>query len=311
MIKKLILAAGLFALTLHVSAQNEAINNQTILDLLKEGFKTEEIKGAIENCTERSITYSLDYMRQLKAAGADAELTTYIQKIAKADFGYEGVMLWNPNNSSKPVKLLRTQFEKESKGFNLGTIAAIGAASYMVGSAVSGDIHSGTAAAVTAGTGVLMSSGKDIQKLMLPGSTSKCRISGESGKHPVFRFYFPKTENNSFEKSANNWYEMIMSAIQSPNEFQCVKMQVKTKKDGNGRRLFPDKMSYTVLGFEGSNASTRQIINFDVKDINNSTFEVSFPQALEPGEYVFFYKSGLNSESFKEHPFGFDFTVTE
>ena len=89
MIKKLILAAGLFALTLHVSAQNEAINNQTILDLLKEGFKTEEIKGAIENCTERSITYSLDYMRQLKAAGADAELTTYIQKIAKADFGYE------------------------------------------------------------------------------------------------------------------------------------------------------------------------------------------------------------------------------
>src|SRR5574344_358004 len=311
MVKKILLAASFLALTLHVGAQNETINNQTVLDLLKEGFKTEEIKGAIENSTERTITYSLDYMRQLKTAGADADLITYIQKIAKADFGYEGVMLWNPNNSDKPVKLLRTQFEKESKGFNLGTIAAIGAAAFVVGSAVDGHVNSGAAAGVTAAAGVLMSSGHDSQKMMLPGSTSKCKNSGENGKQPVFRFYFPKGDKNSFEKSANNWYEMVMSAIQSPNEFQCVKMQVKAKKDGSGRRLFPDKMSYTVLGFEGSNASTRQIVNFDVKDINNSTFEVTFPQALEPGEYVFFYKSGLNSESFKEHPFGFDFTVTE
>jgi hypothetical protein len=30
-------------------------------------------------------------MRQLNAAGAEASLTTFIQKIAKTDFGYEGI----------------------------------------------------------------------------------------------------------------------------------------------------------------------------------------------------------------------------
>ena len=126
-IKRFMMTLSLAIMTLAASAQNEAINNETILTLLKEGFSSEEIIGAIENSTERTIQYSIDYMRQLKAAGADAALTTYIQKIAKQDFGYEGILWWNPTNGGKPKKMYRTQFEKESKGFNLGTIAAMGA----------------------------------------------------------------------------------------------------------------------------------------------------------------------------------------
>ena len=57
--------------------------------------------------------------RELKAAGAEASLTTFIQKIAKTDFGYEGILWWNPSGGGKPKKMYRTQFEKESKGFNL------------------------------------------------------------------------------------------------------------------------------------------------------------------------------------------------
>ena len=74
-------------------------------------------------------------------------------------------------------------------------------------------------------------------------------------------------------------------------------------------RLFPENMSYSVAGFEGTNASNRTIIDFEIKDVNNNTFEVTFPKGLEPGEYCFFYKGGLSSQAFKEHPFGFDFTV--
>ena len=276
-IKRFMMTLSLAIMTLAASAQNEAINNETILTLLKEGFSSEEIIGAIENSTERTIQYSIDYMRQLKAAGADAALTTYIQKIAKQDFGYEGILWWNPTNGGKPKKMYRTQFEKESKGFNLGTIAAMGAGALLVGSAVSGNKPSGgVAAAATAGTIAMMSTGKDIQKLML-----------------------------------DNWYQIVMSNIQNPNEFQCIKMQVKEpKKNGKGgRRLFPEKMSYSVLGFEGTNASNRNIIDFEINEINNNTFEVTFPKELEPGEYCFFYKGGLGSDSFKEHPFGFDFTV--
>ena len=297
-IKRFMTTLSLAIMTLAASAQNEAINNETILTLLKEGFSSEEIIGAIENSTERTIQYSIDYMRQLKAAGADAALTTYIQKIAKQDFGYEGILWWNPTNGGKPKKMYRTQFEKESKGFNLGTIAAMGAGALLVGSA-------------TAGTIAMMSTGKDIQKLMLPGATSKLQMEGENGRHPVFRFYFPKRDAESFQQAADNWYQIVMSNIQNPNEFQCIKMQVKEpKKNGKGgRRLFPEKMSYSVLGFEGTNASNRNIIDFEINEINNNTFEVTFPKELEPGEYCFFYKGGLGSDSFKEHPFGFDFTV--
>ena len=156
-----------------------------------------------------------------------------------------------------------------------------------------------------------MSTGKDIQKLMLPGATSKLQMEGENGRHPVFRFYFPKRDAESFQQAADNWYQIVMSNIQNPNEFQCIKMQVKEpKKSGKGgRRLFPEKMSYSILGFEGTNASNRNIIDFEINEINNNTFEVTFPKELEPGEYCFFYKGGLGSASFKEHPFGFDFTV--
>ena len=311
-IKRFMMTLSLAIMTLAASAQNEAINNETILTLLKEGFSSEEIIGAIENSTERTIQYSIDYMRQLKAAGADAALTTYIQKIAKQDFGYEGILWWNPTNGGKPKKMYRTQFEKESKGFNLGTIAAMGAGALLVGSAVSGNKPSGgVAAAATAGTIAMMSTGKDIQKLMLPGATSKLQMEGENGRHPVFRFYFPKRDAESFQQGADNWYQIVMSSIQNPNEFQCIKMQVKEpKKNGKGgRRLFPEKMSYSVLSFEGTNASNRNIIDFEINEINNNTFEVTFPKELEPGEYCFFYKGGLGSDSFKEHPFGFDFTV--
>lgn len=310
-LKRVMLTACMAVAAMTMSAQNETMDNETVLSLLKEGFSSEEIIGAIENSTERRITYSIDFMRQLKAAGAEASLTTFIQKIAKTDFGYEGILWWNPTGGGKPKKMFRTQFEKESKGFNLGTLALIGAAAYGVGSAVKGSASSGTAAAVAGGAVAMMSTGKDIQKLMLPGATSKLQMEGENGRHPVFRFYFPKKEGESFQQGADNWYQIVMSSIQNPNEFQCIKMQVKEpKKNGKGgRRLFPDKMSYSILGFEGTNASNRNIIDFEINEINNNTFEVTFPKELEPGEYCFFYKGGLGSDSFKEHPFGFDFTV--
>ena len=311
-IKRMLMTACMAVIALMASAQNEAMTNETVLELLKEGFSSEEIIGAIENSTERKITYSIDFMRQLKAAGAQPSLTTFIQKIAKTDFGYEGILWWNPTGGGKPKKMFRTQFEKESKGFNLGTIALMGAGALIAGSAISGNKPSdGVAAATAAGAVALMSSGKDVQKLMLPGATSKLQMEGENGRHPVFRFFFPKKENESFQQGADNWYQIVMSSIQNPNEFQCIKMQVKEpKKSGKGgRRLFPDKMSYSVLGFEGTNASNRNIIDFEINEINNNTFEVTVPKELEPGEYCFFYKGGLGSESFKEHPFGFDFTV--
>lgn len=280
-------------------AQNEEMNNEMVLQLLKEGFSSEEIIGAIETSSTRTITYSIDFMRQLKSAGADAKLTTFIQKIAKTDYGLEGVFWWN--TGSKPKKILRSNFEKEEKGFNLGTIAAAAAGAVLVGGAVSGNISSGAAAATTGGAILLASTGKDINKLCIMGATSKNVVSS---RQPVFRFYLPKHDGASFAKEGGNWYTMIMNEVQSPNEFQVVKM--KQKKN---RRLFTDDASYGIAGFTGKNNKNRVVEEFEVNEINNNTFEISFPQPLEPGEYVFFWKNGLSSETFKQHVFGFDFSI--
>lgn len=306
MMKKVFVALLLFVgVNAEMYAQNDAVTNQTVLDLLKEGFTAEEIIGAIENSSTRTITYDIQFMRALKQAGATPELTTFLQKIAKKDMGYEGVYVWNPADGGKPVKMYRTNFEKEGKGFNLGKLGATALTAYAAGSIFGGHTPSGgEAAAVAAGTGLLLTTGKDLEKLVLPGAKAKVT----TGTQPVFRFYFNNDQNMSFSQEAGNWYEMVMNNIQSPNEFQLIKMTVKTKKKGS-KRTFPEKMSYTIMGFEGNNSGKREVVDFEINAINNTTFEVSFKEPLEPGEYCFFYKSGLNNQYFQVAPFGFDFSV--
>ncbi len=283
-----------------VKAQNETVTNQTILELLKDGFSTEDIIGLIENSSTRTITFGIQYMRELKEAGADSNLIQYLQKISKADYGMEGVLWWNTD--SKPKKIYRSQFEKEQSGFNLGTVAAAALVGTVAASALSGSKPSaGTGAALGAGTVLLASTGKDIQKLVIMGQTSKNVVTTS---RPIFRFYLPKHDKDSFSKEADNWYYSIMNEVQSPNEFQLVKM--KQKKN---RRTFVDGASYSIAGFEGTNAKSRVVVDFEINEINNNTFEIVFNQDLEPGEYVFFWKNGLSSELFKQHVFGFDFSV--
>lgn len=294
--------AIIMAMTLSVSvhAQNEEVTNATVLQLLKEGFSSDEIIGAIENSSTRTITYSIDFMRDMKAAGADAQLTTYIQKIAKVDYGMEGVIWWN--TGAKPKKIMRSQFEKESKGFNLGAIGAAALAGGALAMGLSGNTPSaGTAAAVGAGSVLLMTTGKDIQKLCIMGLQSKNVVTTT---RPVFRFYLPKQGTESFAKEAGTWYQNIMTQVQSPNEFQVVKM--KQKKN---RRIFTESASYGIAGFEGTNSKDRVLVDFEINEINNNTFEITFNEDLEPGEYVWFWKNGLGNEQFKQHVFGFDFSI--
>ena len=60
--KKLFLTLCLLTAFFAAQAQNETITNETVLQLLGEGFSSEEIIGALENSTERNITYDINYM---------------------------------------------------------------------------------------------------------------------------------------------------------------------------------------------------------------------------------------------------------
>ncbi len=294
MIKKLLLALCLLFGVSHFSySQNEVVNNEVIISLLKEGFNSDEIIGMIDASSDREITMSITAMRELKTAGASSELIQYLQKIAKTDYGYEGILWWNPSDGGKPVKLHRTSFEHETSGGWGGIAALAGNVTGVIGNNALGHV-------ATIG---LLTSGGSMKKVIMQGASAKVVLNGENGKNPVFRFYFPKRETSSFEKSADSWYYNMMNEIESPNEFQCIHMKAKKNK-----RTFPEGVSYTVMGFTATKA-TRNIVEFEIKDLSNNVFEVTFKEPLEPGEYCFFYKNGLNNEWFKEHMFGFDFSI--
>ena len=282
-----------------VKAQEEVVTNALIIQLLGEGFSDDEIIGFIESSSTREIKSDLQSMRELKQHNASAELIKYIQKIAKADFGYDGVYWWNTSDGGKPVKLLRSGFSIEQKKAGISGFATA-VAGGLIGDALGGSqsIVKGVAIGAALGGGKIKS-----ESLALSGTHAAVVLSGDQASNPTFRFYFPKTEMDAFKGQADSWYYQWMNSIQSPNEFECVKLKEKKNK-----RTLPSGMDFSIAGFGSSSEGKKNVVDFEIKSINNTTFEVTFPNGLEPGEYCFFYKNYQN-EWFAQNICCFDFSV--
>ena len=295
----LMLVCALALSTQVVNAQEEVVTNALIIQLLDEGFSSDEIIGFIENASTREVKSDLQSMRELKQHNASAELIKYIQKIAKADFGYDGVYWWNTSDGSKPVKLLRSNFSVEQKKAGIGGFASA-VAGGLIGDALGGgeSIVRGVAIGAALGGGKIKS-----ESLALSGTHAAVVLSGDQASNPTFRFYFPKTEMDAFKGQADSWYYQWMNSIQSPNEFESVKLKEKKNK-----RTLPSGMDFSIAGFGSSTEGKKNVVDFEIKSINNTTFEVTFPNGLEPGEYCFFYKNYQN-EWFAQNICCFDFSV--
>ena len=282
-----------------VNAQEEVVTNALIIQLLDEGFSDEEIIGFIESTSTREVKLDLQSMRELKKHNASAELIKYIQKIAKADFGYDGVYWWNTSDGSKPVKLYRSAFSIEQKKAGIGGFASA-VAGGLIGDALGGgrSVAKGIAIGAAIGGGNIKS-----ESLALLGTHAAVVLTGEQASNPTFRFYFPKTEMDAFQGQADSWYYQWMNSIQSPNEFECIRLKEKKNK-----RTLPSGLSFSVAGFGSSSEGKKNVVDFEIKSINNTTFEVTFPNGLEPGEYCFFYKNYQN-EWFAQNICCFDFSV--
>ena len=295
----LMIVCALALSTQVVKAQEEVVTNALIIQLLGEGFSDDEIIGFIESSSTREIKSDLQSMRELKQHNASAELIKYIQKIAKADFGYDGVYWWNTSDGGKPVKLLRSGFSIEQKKAGISGFATA-VAGGLVGDALGGgqSIVKGVAIGAALGGGKIKS-----ESLALSGTHAAVVLSGDQASNPTFRFYFPKTEMDAFKGQADSWYYQWMNSIQSPNEFECVKLKEKKNK-----RTLPSGMDFSIAGFGSSSEGKKNVVDFEIKSINNTTFEVTFPNGLEPGEYCFFYKNYQN-EWFAQNICCFDFSV--
>ena len=297
----LMIVCALALSTQVVNAQDEVVTNALIIQLLDEGFSSEEIIGFIENASTREVKSDLQSMRELKQHKASAELIQYIQKIAKVDFGYDGVYWWNTSDGSKPAKLYRTNFEIETKKAGVG-----GLGNAIIGGAVGKIVGGRLGAAQGMIIGSMMGEGNiKSESMVLQGAHAAVVLTGDQASNPTFRFYFPKTEMDAFKGQADSWYYQWMNSIQSPNEFECVKLEVKEKKN---KRSLPSGLSFSVAGFGSSSNGKKNVVDFEIKSINNTTFEVTFPNGLEPGEYCFFYKNYQN-EWFAQNICCFDFSV--
>lgn len=282
-----------------VNAQDEVVTNALIIQLLDEGFSDEEIIGFIEGASTREVKSDLQSMRELKKHNASPALITYIQKLAKSDFGYDGVYWWNASDDNKPVKLLRSSFTQEQKKAGISGFATA-IAGGLIGDALGG----GTSVAKGVAIGAALGGGKiKSESLALLGAHAAIVLTGDQASNPTFRFYFPKTDMDAFNGQADIWYYQWMNSIQSPNEFECIKLKEKKNK-----RTLPSGMSFSVAGFGSSSEGKKNVVDFEIKTINNTTFEVTFPNGLEPGEYCFFYKNYQN-EWFAQNICCFDFSV--
>lgn len=295
----LMIVCALALSTQVVKAQDEVVTNALIIQLLGEGFSDEEIIGFIESSSTREIKSDLQSMRELKQHNASAELIKYIQKIAKADFGYDGVYWWNTSDGGKPMKLYRSAFSIEQKKAGIG-----GFASAVAGGLIGDALGAGKSVAKGIAIGAALGGGSiKSESLALLGVHAAVVLTGEQASNPTFRFYFPKTEMDAFKGQADSWYYQWMNSIQSPNEFECIKLKEKKNK-----RTLPSGMSFSVGGFGTSSEGKKNVVDFEIKSINNTTFEVTFPNGLEPGEYCFFYKNYQN-EWFAQNICCFDFSV--
>lgn len=290
-------------MTFAAIANAEVITNESIIQMLSKGYSTEIITGFIENADECALTADMESIDALMAAGADSYLITFIQKRVKTDFGAtDGLYWWN--TGGKPQKVNIVAISKESKGFGgrllgsavrvAGTVAGVNAGSSgaITGSWIAGD--------------VLSSANFKSDKLIIKGAQAHLRVADTN---PVFRFVIPTSTEASFNP-ADLWYYSWLSGIQSPNEFQLIRLQLKGK--GNkANRAFPTGLKWGVGGFsKDTQDANQEIVDFEIRQINNHTYEIFFPNGLEPGEYAFFYRDSENI-FFREHLSAFDFSVPE
>lgn len=126
--------------------------------------------------------------------------------------------------------------------------------------------------------------------------------SQQVGTQPLFRFYLSRNTNS------DEWFSQWFPTIANPNEFLCIRLtSIKDKK----ARVFPAGLKFCENGIDLSKSEQSAIdciVEFNVRQYDETTYEVTFPQELSPGEYCFFYKN-LSNEKLRGRLVVFDFSV--
>lgn len=296
------LSAALLAAVMAVPAFAAGkVTTQSVVDMLGKGYTSEIIINYVEGADDVALTSELEDIDALMAAGADPALISFVQKYAKKDKeGKTGIYWWNTSDG-KPQKVNLVSIEQKTSKLGGGLLgAAVGVAGTVAGVATG---SGATIAGSWIAGDVLSTSGFKSDKLYIPGEHAHLKVNTTE---PVFRFTLP--QDDSF--SPSDWVNLWLGAVQSPNEFQLIRLESKGKGE-KCNRAFPANLKWGTMGFSTQNTSAmKNLVDFEVRQVNNKVYEIYFPSGIEPGEYAFFYRNATHP-LVKDHLSAFDFTVTD
>lgn len=121
----------------------------------------------------------------------------------------------------------------------------------------------------------------------LEGSEANYQLESK----PKIYFCFTAEKKDLNSTKPNDYFSQItgnQTAV-SPNEFRLIKLDV----NGNSRSYVSSSVKAST-GIADVSISDEYIVNFKYVQVADDTYELSFPNGLEKGEYCFYY---LNNSS--------------
>lgn len=191
--KKLLLMFIFISSLSAVSAQQEKLVNQSIIDMVKIGF-TEEVIIAKIQTSECDFNTAIDSLKMLKEKGVGSDIIVAIMKAAKVS---------QENEEMANDELSGIFIKKEEKLIRIHPTAFSGRKTNTLGAAFSYGLAT-----------------SKIRSTML-GATSNNIIETTL---PEFYFFFERNRNDT---SLSNWWFSIAT---SPNQFVLTELKVKNKQ---------------------------------------------------------------------------------
>lgn len=248
--KKLLLGIILIFFPLIVSAQDEALTNQSISEMLELGFSNEVIVTKI-NTSKNNFDTSIQALKELKEKGVSNDIIV-------------AMMQHNKKSEDKRAREQNVKtgiYFKENDGFKkIFPTAISNAKTNTLGSNVTPHITNTKIKSV----------------LMNERSTNIIETN-----IPDFRFYFDNTKQTDNSSKTPNWR---FSVAVSPHEFVLVKLISKKGK----RELKTGEIDLYSGKFAG--VESKDIIICNIETINETEFRVTPQTPILPGEYCFLYQ---------------------
>ena len=233
-----------------ISAQEEILTNESVLDMMELGFTNDEIVGKIQT-TKSAFDTTVEALKSLKEKGVGSDVIVAMMHSRKAE----------------------EQKREEQKVKKSGLFVKIGDEYKKIYPTVFSGSKTNT-------LGAALSYG-------LADAKIKSTLNGEHSQNviesnlPEFFFYFDQSQTSELSLRATNWWFSVAS---SPNEFVLVKLNSKGRK----REMEIGKVNLYAGNSIG--VDEKNIIKFDIEALSDTEFKVTPAWMLAPGEYCFYYQ---------------------